>query len=179
MKELGPGDLPRLQRFYEANPEYSWSVNGHAPGPDAARETFDFPIPFPYERKRLLGWFDEDGEMVAMADIAEGLFAPGIWHVGLFIVATSLHGKGNARAIYEELEGWMASQGACWLRLGVVEGNSRAEGFWQKMGYVETRKRHGVEMGEKVNTLRVMAKPLRGTLEELLEKVPRDRPDAP
>ena len=73
----------------------------------------------------------------------------------------------------------MVSRGARWLRLGVVQGNARAERFWEKMGYVETRRRLGVEMGTKVHTLRVMAKPLGGTLEELLERVPRDRPDAP
>ena len=70
--------------------------------------------------------------------------------------------------------------GAKWLRLGVVRGNTRGERFWESVGYVQTRLRHGVEFGAKTNTLRVMFKPLgAGALEEYLSLVPRDRPEVP
>jgi len=62
--------------------------------------------------------------------------------------------------------------------LGVVEGNTRAERFWEKAGFVQVRKRYSVEMGNLVNTLRIMAKPLAGgTLAEYLALVSRDRPE--
>ena len=54
----------------------------------------------------------------------------------------------------------MKAGGAKWLRLGVVAGNTRAERFWEKCGYREVRTREGVRMGERLNTLRVMMKPL-------------------
>ena len=128
--ELTSDQLPRLQRFLEANSEY--------------------------------------------------YLAEGVWHIGLFIVATSLHGSGTAQALYAELESWMRARGGRWARLGVVEGNVRTERFWERMGYVEVRRRLGVEMGNKISTLRVMAKPLGNcTLSEYLGVVARDRPESP
>ncbi len=118
------------------------------------------------------------GALVALAIVVEDLIAPHVWHVGLFIVAGGAHGRGVGRAVYEALEGWMRARGAQWLRLGVVEGNVRAERFWRAQGYTEVRRRHGVEMGRKVNTLLVMAKPLAGgALDDYLALVVRDRPE--
>ncbi len=112
-----------------------------------------------------------------MANIVSDLLAPSVWHIGLFVIATSQHGTGLAQALYGELEAWAASDGAKWLRLGVVQGNSRAERFWEALGYIEVRTRHGVEMGKLTNTLRVLFKPLSGgTLEQYLSLVQRDRP---
>jgi hypothetical protein len=72
----------------------------------------------------------------------------------------------------------MRERGALWSRLGVVAGNGRAERFWEKMGYVEVRKRNGVAMGKRVSDLRVMVKALAdGNLPQYLALVARDRPD--
>ena len=180
--ELRADDVAMLQRFYEANPEYHLMVCGQPPRADEARQSFEKlpPAGWPFERKWLLGFIDGDGSMIGMADVISNLFAEGIWHIGLFIVATSLHGTGSARRLHDSLESWMRSQGAHWSRLGVVEGHARAERFWEALGYREVRKRHGVEMGKRVNTLRVMVKPLaNGPLSEYLAMVERDRPESP
>jgi hypothetical protein len=51
--------------------------------------------------------------------------------------------------------------------------------FWERCAFVEVRRRDGVEMGTRTNTIRVMAKPLAGgTLREYLALVARDRPEA-
>ena len=179
--ELREADVPALQAFYDANPEYSRAVHGRAPAPTEAREEFDDVIPegFTYDRRRLLKVVDEGGAMIAMASVVSNFLAKDVWHVGLFIVATRLHGTGAARDIYAALEAWMRALGARWLRLGVVAGNARAERFWESLGYAETRRRLGLPMGDKVNDLRVMAKPLAGgSIPEYLALVARDRPEA-
>ena len=176
--ELMPEDAPALQRFYESNPEYSRTVEGEAPRPEAALEIFKAGPPpgWPFDRKWLLGFTDRDGSLVAMADVITNLLAEGVWHVGLFIVATTLHGSGAARTMYDALEAWMKSCGARWSRLGVVTGNDHALRFWTGRGYVEVRVRRGVPMGKRVNDIRVMMKPLAGgTLPEYLAIVERDR----
>lgn len=178
--ELGADDLPALQAFFEANPLYFESVNGEPPGSDAAREVLDDAPPpeMTYSTKFLIGFLDAEGRMVAMAEVISNLLAFGVWHIGLFIVATSRHGNGDARAIHDAMAHWFSLQGVKWMRLGVVEGNTRAERFWERCGYVETRKRHGLVMGQRTNTVRVMMKPLAGgTADEYLALVPRDRPD--
>jgi hypothetical protein len=79
--------------------------------------------------------------------------------------------------LYRGLESWAASNGASWLRLGVVHGNVRAERFWERLGFIQTRTR-AVPMGRLTNTVRVMVKPLAGgTLEHYLSLVQRDRPE--
>jgi GNAT superfamily N-acetyltransferase len=172
---------PELQAFYEANPEYWLLVHGHPPAPGEAAEGFDFTPPeMPYSV--LPVWLIRDRasrRLVGDLWIATDLMAPGVSHLGFFMVETARHGSGFAAELHAAYEAWAASAGARWLRLGVVESNLRALAFWQRMGYVEVRQRSGVTIGALTHTLRVMAKPLeRNTLAEYFSAVPRDRPDA-
>ena len=74
----------------------------------------------------------------------------------------------------------MLGNGARWVRLGVVVGNHRAERFWERQGFTEVRRRDGLTMGQRVNELRVMVKPLDGgQIADYLAMVPRDRPGEP
>jgi GNAT superfamily N-acetyltransferase len=178
--ELGADDEPLLQRFFEANPPYFLAVFGKPAGPDAAHDEIrDLPpAGWSFTQRWLLGYAAADGEFAAVADVVSDLLVPGVWHIGLFIVATPRHGSGDAQVLYRRLESWATGEGARWLRLGVVQGNARAERFWEAQGFVETRTRTRVEMGKRTNTLRVMVKPLPGgTLDAYLAAVPRDRPE--
>jgi GNAT superfamily N-acetyltransferase len=122
---------------------------------------------------------DDANQLVGMASLVSDLLAANVWHIGLFMVATARHGNGDAQSLYRDLEEWVVRSGAEWLRLGVVEGNSRAERFWLRAGFVEVRKRGPLEMGTRVNTIRVMAKPLAGgALTQYLALVTRDQPES-
>jgi GNAT superfamily N-acetyltransferase len=175
-------DAPLLQRFFEDNPAYSLMVEGTPPPGHAAQETFDGrpPAAWPYGDKWVLGFAEDDGDaLIGMADMLSDLFVDGVWHIGLFIVATALHGQGVARVLYEGLEAWMIERGAVYARLGVVTGNTRAEQFWQRSGYHEVRRREGIPMGVRVNDVRVMVKPLaEGSIGDYLAQVARDRVDS-
>lgn len=180
--EVGLDEVPQLQRFFESNPEYFISVAGEPASADEAREEVvgGPPTGWPFARKWVIGFAGQDCEFVAMANVVTDLLAQGVWHIGLFMVATAAHGNGTARLLLRQLERWAVAGGAAWLRLGVVEGNRRAERFWEKCGFVEVRKREGMSMGKKVNTVRVMAKALaNGTFSEYLALVVRDNPQAP
>jgi ribosomal protein S18 acetylase RimI-like enzyme len=178
--EAGEADIPSLQRFFEENPAYFLAVTGEGPHAGQGREEFEeLPPPdFPYDRKWVIRFVDAGGAMIALAIVVSDLPAPGVWHLGLFIVATRLHGSGEARTLHDALEEWIRGSGAQWLRLGVVVGNARAERFWERLGYAETRRREGVRAGRRVNTVRIMLKPLGGeALSGYLARVPRDRPE--
>ena len=178
--ELGADSVPVLQRFFEANPLYFLSVNGEPPQPTEAHEEIneDLPTGWQYTKKWVLGFADSSGSLVAMANVVSDLFAPSVWHVSTFIVATSRHGRGDAQVLYRSLESWAHGNGARWLRLGVVHGNIRAERFWERQGFIQVRLRSGVSMGKLTNTLRVMFKSLAGgSMPEYLALVERDRPE--
>jgi RimJ/RimL family protein N-acetyltransferase len=171
-------ELPQLQRFYEANPGYFVRVEGAPPANTAARESLHGlpPLEWPFTCKLLIAFRGRDGEIAGVADVIADLLSPDVWHIGFFMAADRLHGSGVAHALYAHLEAWMRAQGARWLRLGVVRGNTRAERFWQRVGYVDVAERRDYPQGVLRHTLRVMAKPLAGgSLDEYRRLVPRDR----
>ena len=179
--ELTPQHAPLLQRFFDDNPAYFLAVLGQAAQPNEALEEIVEALPpgWSFSRQIRMAWQEASGCLVAMANITSDLLAPGVWHIGLFIVATERHGSGTAQTLYRDIEAWAVANGASWLRLGVVAGNVRAERFWEAAGFHEMRRRAGVEMGKLTNTVRVMAKPLSGgTIDAYLRLVARDRPDA-
>ena len=179
--ELGAGNEALLQHFFDTNPQYFMAVNGEPAGPNEGQEELhcELPAGWPCTKKWLIGYLDEAGELQAIANLFSDLLAPGVWHISLLIVASARHGNGDAHVLYRSLEAWAAQNGARWIRLGVVQGNARAERFWERMGFVEVRRREGEVMGRLTNTLRVMAKPLAGdSLDDYLALVPRDRPPA-
>lgn len=180
-REVGPADVAHLQRFYEANPGYFVRVEGQPPGPSAARESLHGlpPLDWAFTRTLPIAFRGRDGEIAAVAGLVVDLFAQGVWNVSFFMVADRLHGSGVAHALYAHLEAWMRTQGARWLRLGVVRGNARAERFWEGVGYVDVAERRDYPQGILRHTLRVMAKPLAGgTFDEYRGLVPRDREPA-
>lgn len=178
--ELTAGHEGELQAFFEANPGYFLAVQG---APAGAQEAYDeihgeLPAGWSYTKKWLIGYRDPaSGELVAFASLVSDLLAHTVWHIGLFVVATEHHGSGLAASIFHGIEAWVRSNGAQWFRLGVVAGNQRAERFWARQGFTQVRMREGVEIGGRLNNVRVMVKPLADQdLRSYLKLVPRDDP---
>ena len=178
--EATGSDLPAIAAFYAESPEYLRGVEGREPGPaDAAEFVHDAPPSgFAYTTAFNLLLRDTGGRIDGLMGVATDLPTAGVWHLGLLIVATRLHGSGFAQAALAAYEGWARAAGAQWLRLGVVAQNARAIRFWQRQGYLELRRREGIAMGALSNTVILMMKPLTARpLADYLARVPRDRPD--
>lgn len=179
--ELMADDAAELQLFFEQNPEYFLAVSGQPAANTEAHDEIHGALPdgWPFTKKWIIAFVDEANEIIGMVNIISDLLALGVWHIGLMIVATRLHGSGAAQSMYDSLQTWARDSGAQWMRLGVVEGNLRAERFWARHGFTEVRKRTGIAMGDRVNTVRAMYKPLCGEgLQNYLALVPRDRVDS-
>jgi GNAT superfamily N-acetyltransferase len=170
-----------LQSFYEANPEYWHLTYGHAPGPGEAECGFDARPPDDMPYGDLPMWVIRDrasGRIVGEVAAATDLLVPGVIHLGFFVVETARHGSGFAAEVYAGYEAWAIGRHACWLRLGVVAANRRAEAFWRAQGYSEVRRHHNYVLGACAHELIVMVKPIGpNTLGDYLAAVPRDRPD--
>jgi GNAT superfamily N-acetyltransferase len=179
IEALDDADVPAMQRFFDANPEYFVTVNGAGPSADEARNEFDDlpPAGMRYRERWVIGFVDGAGALVGVGGVLGDFLVDSVWHVGLFIIASELHGSGAAERAYRALEEWMRARGARGLRLGVVKGSVKAERFWAKVGFVEVRERGPVAMGRKSNLLRVMVKPLAAAAPaDYLALVERDRP---
>ncbi|WP_268800762.1 GNAT family N-acetyltransferase [Pseudomonas huanghezhanensis] len=180
MVALPLDDEPRVQAFFEANPGYFHTCNGEPLTPGEALEKLKGELPegWEYDRRWIWGYVDRHGDLAALVTVISDLWAPAVWHIAFFIVASSRHGTGEAELIHAEIERWAQQHGAQWMRLAVVQGNHKAERFWAKLGYQQTRTREGIEMGKRINTVRMMIRPLAGrTVQEHLQRVPRDRPE--
>lgn len=172
-------EVPALQALFDANPLYFQTINGRNALPDEAQQEFDeHPPPhLPWVRHHHAGVHDHSGALVGTLVFTEGLCDPEVCHLGLFWLPTALHGSGLAAPLHEAYADWAQRQGARWLRLSVIEGNGRAERFWQRLGYTEVRRREGIDTGGRINSARVMVRPLGGaTLAAYLQRVPRDQP---
>jgi hypothetical protein len=177
--ELTADRAPLLQRFFEENPAYFLATSGEPAGPQEGLEeiTSELPAGMSFTKKWVVGYVGANGALIAMANVITGLLAISIFHIGTFIVATERHGSGEAQVLNHGLEEWAVANGAAWLRLGVVQGNARAESFWAAQGYIPVRERPGIEMGKRIVTVRNLIKPLSGGgLEEYFSLAPRDRP---
>src|SRR3954466_1107601 len=95
---MADAEVPLLQRFFEENPEYHLAIDGAAPGPNAAQEEFESlpPNGWRFDKKWILRFRGAGGPMVGMARPGENLFGDGVLHIGLFVIATRLHGSGRA-----------------------------------------------------------------------------------
>ena len=172
-------DAPMLQQFFDENPEYFLIVSGKVASPNAAREQLegDVPAEFRYTRQFAIGFIDLEQRLIGMADVVSDLMVPGVWHIGLFMVATEGRGRGLGSSLYLAMERWSEAAGARWIRLGVVVGNGVAERFWKRHNFSQLSVRQGVLIEGKLNDLRVMAKPLgENQLSDYRALVLRDQP---
>ena len=172
-------DAATLQLLFDENPDYFLAVSGQVARPDAAKEQLagDVPEEFSYTRQLAIGFIDAAGRLIAVADLVSDLLAPGVWHIGLFMVASDQRRQGLGSRLYEALENWVEAAGARWIRLGVVIGNNVAERFWNARQFNQMMVRHDVLMEGKLNDVRVMVKPLGDNqLSEYRTLVGRDQP---
>ena len=136
------------------------------------------PVDWPQGKTWKLALLDPRGGWQGVLIYTEDLLASGVWHLALLLIEEHLQRRGLARRWVDVFEAHARQQGVCWLRLGVVQGNTPAEAFWSSAGFVEARRRPDVVIGERTHVLRVMVKPLGDELElaDYLRAVPRDRP---
>jgi GNAT superfamily N-acetyltransferase len=174
-------ETTEIQAFNEANPEYWLLTHGHPPPPDDAQRAFDAHPPADMNYREDPWFIVRDAATSALAGhvaCAIDLMAPGVFHLGFFMVATSRIGTGFAQRLYEAYEKFTFRHGARWLRLGVVECNERGRAFWRRQGYVDVKRLDDFVLGERSHRLFTMVKPRAGeTLDEYLAAVPRDRSD--
>lgn len=171
--------IAEIQAFNDTNPGYWLMTHGYPPPADDAEKAFDehpppdmtyLDDPWHLMRDR------RTHEIVAQVAFAVDLMAAHVWHLGFFIVAERLHGTGFAQRLHDAWMQWARGEGARWLRLNVVEINTRGFAFWRRQGYVEVKRRHDYPLGDLKHTLITKVRPIAPyTIEEYLEQVPRDR----
>jgi GNAT superfamily N-acetyltransferase len=133
---LSNDEAPMLQRLLERCADYYELVEGRPTPPDAAVSelTEGPPDRVPHDLF-CLGIQDGPGELAGVIGTLRHHRRPNQWYLGLMLLDPALRGRGLGRTMYAAFEGWIRGQGADSLLLAVVEANTRAERFWQAMGF--------------------------------------------
>lgn len=159
-RELHPQDASALQALLEACDDYADLVEGQPPDAEAALDVMSEVAPGKtLDDKRLLGLWGAD-TLVGVLDVMCGYPEPDAWFIGLLMIAPEQRGQGLGAAVVRAFEAWAAGQGARAMGLGVVEPNTGALRFWQRMGYAEVRRTAPRSFGRKTHVVIVMRKAL-------------------
>ena len=152
--------LVRLERFAARTPrleadlaivmaecaDYYRVVHGRDADARDLDEFLDVAVPgIPASDIHAYGLFDDD-RLVGFAGLILGWKRPGQSMIGILAVSAAHRGRGIGRAAVAALERIArASPHGGSMRIGIVETNGPAFGFWHALGFLETGERRALE----------------------------------
>ena len=90
------------------------------------------------EDKYYVGYFDEEGILVAVMDFIDKYPDERTAFIGFFMVNADFQGRGIGSFLISELFQYLKSLEYERIRLGYVEGNEQSRNFWLKNGFQDT-----------------------------------------
>lgn len=161
LTRLEDPDRPAVQALLERCADYFELVEGAPPAKDAADDLYsDLAPDKTLEDKLLLGVWDLAGRLVGLLDVMRDYPEPREWFIGLMLIDPALRGQGVGTDVYRAFEAWAARCGVLAVGLGVVEANSQAYHFWQRLGFETVRQTPPRLFGSKEHVVNVMRQPL-------------------
>jgi GNAT superfamily N-acetyltransferase len=126
-------DAALLQALFDADPHFFHDINGR--DIPVAEIRAAIPPGRALADKFFFAVLENDG-VVGLIDIIRGYPEPSIWYLGFIFLAKEARGAGAGRRALHAIYDWTKGQGATALRLGVVEGNTRARWLYATEGFV-------------------------------------------
>ena len=126
------------REVYSTNPEYFTLFGKLADDESILSTVRKVPDGFALSDKYLAA-FCENGRAIAIIDLLAGYPSKSDIWVGLFLVHGDLRGKGLGAAIVKGVMQAARAVGFDGIHLGVVNTNTKALRFWEKMGFVYER----------------------------------------
>jgi len=91
------------------------------------------------DKKYFVGFY-KDNKLVAILDLIDGYPNKKTAFIGLFMVDINLQGLGVGKNIISELIKFLKSKKFIYCDLGVIETNTEAISFWEKLSFKKTGK---------------------------------------
>lgn len=137
VRKLSRFDLPALLSLCLGNSQY-YEFLGEEPTVDVlATEMVELPPGCSPDQKSYFGFFDADGDLIAVLDLIRGYPAEGCAFIGFFMVDASRQGTGIGSQLISKLLDRLRDSGVFRVRLAYVEGNEQSRRFWEKRGFLE------------------------------------------
>ena len=126
--------------FIKNQSEYFLFQDHKLPEDDAAEELFtDLPPGSSPDDKTVLGFFCGD-TLAGICDCVTGFPQHSTLMIGLLIISHEQRGQGLGSEALRQVEDY-APENIEILRIGVLEDNTSALGFWKRAGFRDTGKR--------------------------------------
>lgn len=134
-----PLNISLVQKILDLSPTYSLNISGELAGPSAGLETFEtLPPKFERDSKFVLGIY-LNNEMIGVIDYLKGYPSSHVAYLGLLVLVENHQAKYLGRAAFQEFEKMIYAFGYInFIKLSVLESNSKVIPFWKKMGFKET-----------------------------------------
>jgi len=141
LTQLGPADIPQIQRLFERCTEFFQLVEGAPPGPDEGANELNYVAPGKtIDDTVSFGVFDGD-RLVAFAGLLRDYPKAPEWWLGLLLLDPAERGRGFGARIVQEILDWIAAQsGTTTLWIAVQTQNEAGERFWRRIGFEEQRR---------------------------------------
>jgi len=139
-----------IQSCFEGAPDYFVRTEGSLPGPDAAIQLLaDAEVD---DQRRVFTLVPRaGGPPVGVLDLMLQYPEPGVAQIVLLLFRESCQGLGYGKETTAAVEASLAERGFRALRLSVVDENTDARAFWERLGFAAVgRLDRGVTVYEKV-----------------------------
>jgi GNAT superfamily N-acetyltransferase len=161
LQALTPIDAPALQALFDCCADFFELAEGEPVPPDAGHNIFtEGPPDWPLDDKFIFGV--ACGE-AGLAAVLEGMWnypEAGVGWIGLLLLDPASRGQGLGRWCSAAFDDLARQRGCTAAMLGVVEQNLPAQAFWSCMGYETVRVTEPQSMGNKIQRVIIMRKPL-------------------
>jgi len=161
VRQLSVRDELEIQQVFQACNDYFQIVDGRD-----ARETeaSEFLGPVPVANKQedrfSLGLVDRRAKLIGLLDGLDGYPAASVSWIGLFMIVPQDRGQGIGRQFMQCWERFRKAQSVAEIRLGVVDENVAAQGFWESQGYAALTRTEPRIFGNKIQVVNVLHKVL-------------------
>ena len=136
LRQLSENDAEAVQSLLGQCGDYFRLHEGGSVPPNAAAELFTELPPGKLQKdKFVFGVEKPDGTLAGVVDFVRNFPEPGVWMLGLLLLAPGERGRGMGRAVHTELVQWAKALGARSVRIGVIEENRGGARFWDSLGY--------------------------------------------
>ncbi|MBC2167258.1 GNAT family N-acetyltransferase [Listeria booriae] len=115
----------------------------------------DLPTGKTKRDKFVMAVLDEADKPIGLIDVVADFPKKGQWIIGLLMLIPEERGSGFGKVLYQVIKDWALDGGADSLRIGVLEENKEAVGFWSHLGFKKIEDQQHT-YGEKEHNVHVM-----------------------
>ncbi|MBC1474355.1 GNAT family N-acetyltransferase [Listeria grandensis] len=105
--------------------------------------------------KFVMAVLDEADKPIGLIDVVADFPRKGQWIIGLLMLIPEERESGFGKVLYKVIKDWATDGGADSLRIGVLDENAEAIGFWSHLGFEKEEEKQQT-YGNKEHVVHVM-----------------------